>query len=241
MGKIKKVFVEAKRKINSFVLSGDKFLCPLCNKSFKKFLPYGANPIRQNVCCPCCGSLERHRLLWLVLQSMWNEDKLSSSGNLLHVAPEPVFQDKFIKMFDYISIDLDGSNAMKAMDITDLKFKDEEFDVVICNHVLEHVINDKKAISEMYRVMKYGAWGSIQVPMKGSITDEDFTVTDPAEREKRYGQCDHVRQYGSDYVDRLKEAGFKVLVIDNNDFLGNEELNRIRVPIDEVVVLVIKE
>ena len=240
MRKFKSYLINAKRKLNSVLLTGDKYLCPLCDKSFRRFLSYGANPSRENVCCPYCGSLERHRLLWVILQKMWESNELNSSGNLLHVAPEPVFQKKFTNMFDYISIDLDGANAMMAMDITSLDFDDEKFDVVICNHVLEHVPDDMAALSELYRVMKPGSWGSIQVPIKGSVTDEDLSVVDPREREIRYGQSDHVRQYGSDFVARLERVGFKVIEIDNNDFLSEDELKKIGVAPDEYVVLVKK-
>lgn len=89
---------------------------------------------------------------------------------MLHIAPEPSLSEKFMKQYDYISVDLDGSNAMMPMDITELTFPDEHFDVIICHHVLEHIPDDRKAISELYRVLKSGGWASIQVPMKGDIT-----------------------------------------------------------------------
>lgn len=240
MSSLKSNIIKVKRALSSFILRGDKYYCPLCNGSFRKFMRYGAMNIRENACCPGCGSLERHRLLWLILKKMWDKNQLSSAGKLLHVAPEQVFYDKLSKMFDYISIDLDGNNAMMAMDITSLKFPDEEFDVIICNHVLEHVPDDNKALSELYRVMRYGGWGSIQVPMKGDVTDEDLTVVDPGERERRYGQNDHVRQYGLDYIERLKKAGFKTEVINNYQFLTENDLNKISVSTDEMVILVRK-
>jgi ubiquinone/menaquinone biosynthesis C-methylase UbiE len=126
------------------------------------------------------------------------------------------------------------------MNVSELTFPSETFDVVICNHVLEHVPDDRKALSELYRVLKKGGWGSIQVPMKDEITFEDLAITDPRERDRLFGQDDHVRQYGLDYLDRLREAGFEVLVFKKSEIESPEELERLSVSIENEVVLVLK-
>jgi ubiquinone/menaquinone biosynthesis C-methylase UbiE len=156
------------------------------------------------------------------------------------VAPEPSLAPKFRHAFDYLSVDLDGNNAMMAMNITALTFPSEFFEAVVCNHVLEHVPDDRKALSELYRVLKKGGWGSIQVPMRGESTFEDPSVTDPLERDRLFGQDDHVRQYGRDYLCRLQEAGFNVLVLEKAEIASPEELERLSVAIENSVVLVLK-
>ncbi len=130
-----------------------------------------------------------------------------------------------------------GSQAMIAMDITALNFADESFDVVICNHVLEHVPDDARAMSELFRVLKSGGWGSIQVPMAGDVTQEDLSITNPEERRRRYGQDDHVRQYGRDFLDRMKHAGFEVTEYRKEEWFGQDELARLSVDCEDSVVL----
>lgn len=155
----------------------------------------------------------------------------------MHVAPETCLADKFKKEYDYLSIDLDGEKAMMAMDITALTFEDESFNAIVCNHVLEHIPDDRKAMKELFRVLKPGGWASIQVPIKGDVTQEDLSVTDPKERLRLYGQEDHVRYYGRDFADRLKAAGFEVLLIPKSDLLKPDELDRISVDLENEVIL----
>ena len=158
---------------------------------------------------------------------------------MLHVAPEPVLAKKFEQRFgEYVSIDLDGKRAMKAMDVTALSFADQYFDAIVCNHVLEHVPDDRTAIAELYRGIQTGGWGSIQVPMKGDVTHEDPSVTDPQERYRLYGQDDHVRQYGSDFIERLRGAGFEVLILPKQELLDPENLGRLSVACEDEVVFV---
>ena len=189
---------------------GNKFTDPIDGKSYRKFLPYGYGKQRENALSPGTLSLERHRQMWLYLQN--ETDFFTKNYKVLHIAPEQEFLRKFKKMknLDYTSADLFSPIVDVKADILDLPFEDESFDVIFCNHVLEHIIDDKKAMSELYRVMKKGGWGILQVPMKNSLekTYEDFTITDPKERQKHFGQYDHVRWYGMDYFDRLKSVGF---------------------------------
>ena len=224
------------KKVCILPLRGNRFYCPVCERGFRKFYKFGINP-RPNARCPGCGSLERHRLLWVALCHLQDKGVIQRGGRLLHIAPEPCLAEKFKQKYDYLSIDLDGKKAMMAMDITAMTFKDKAFDIIVCNHVLEHIPDDKKAIKEIYRVLKSGGWASIQVPIKGDITREDLSITDPKERIRLYGQEDHVRYYGRDFVERLKEVSFEVMLMQKDDLLKSDKLKRISVDFEKEVIL----
>jgi len=188
--------------------------CPICKWVGKKFrdLDCGYGHIYNNAECPKCKSQPRHRILYLYLKKHIRKDK---KIKLLHFAPfslKKLFTS--YKNIEYLSVDIDPKKAMKKEDITKLSFKDNSFDIIICIHVLEHIKDDKKAMKELYRVLKKGGFAIIDVPLDYSKkeTDEDFSVTDPIERTKRFLQHDHVRLYGRDFKDKLKKAGFKVKV-----------------------------
>lgn len=187
--------------------------CPCCNGNFPSFIAGGPN-LRPNACCPGCGSLERHRLLCLYLKTRTNffTEKLK----VLHVAPEKILQDIFkgLPNLDYVSADIASPLAMMKMDITDIPLDDDTFDVIICSHVLEHIPDDRKAMRELHRVLKRDGWAILQVPidLNRAETYEDPTITDPAERQRLFGQDDHVRWYGIDYAQRLTNEGFAVTV-----------------------------
>jgi SAM-dependent methyltransferase len=138
--------------------------CPICNEKAPQFLPFGVVK-RNNALCPKCHSLERHRLLWLYLKSRTNI--LSRKLSILHFAPENCLKNTFKTMnsVEYISADLFDKNASLKMDVTDIKFPDNSFDLIICNHVLEHVENDKKAITELFRVLKPSGIAVLLVPV----------------------------------------------------------------------------
>jgi len=148
---------------------------------------------------------------------------------MLHVAPERCLERQLRKSFDSLSVDLEPNRAMVLMDIRGMHFLDASFEAIVCNHVLEHIPEDRKAIAELYRVLKPEGWASIQVPIEGEITQEDLTVTQPEERERLYGQADHVRQYGSDFKFRLEEAGFSVSVFPKEEITSPIMLDRISV------------
>lgn len=200
------------RPLIAFILKGNKFTDPIDNKSFKTFLPYGYGNQRNNVLSPSTLSLERHRLLWLYLKD--KTDFFISQKKVLHIAPEQCFLNRFkkLKNLDYITADLYSPIADVKADICNLPFKNNEFDVIFCNHVLEHIENDNKAMSELYRVLKPNGFGIFQIPqdLTREKTYEDFTITSPKERAKHFGQYDHVRIYGKDYFNKLRSAGFKV-------------------------------
>lgn len=220
---------------------GNNFYCPICKASYIRFLPYGA-PLRENARCPVCGALERHRLLWESLghPKVTGQIQSSNGGRLLHVAPETCIAKLLSKNYQYVSVDMWASGVDVHSDITAFCFPDECFDAIICNHVLEHVPADRKALSELYRVLKQGGWASIQVPMMKGKTYEDLSVVDPDERVRLFGQSDHVRQYGDDFRDRLREAGFDVLEFKKEDFLDHQALERLSVDCEESVILVRK-
>ena len=206
------------RPIISWYLRGDKFTDPIDGKSFRKFLPYGYGKQRENALSPSTLSLERHRLMWLFLKDNTNFFTATKKFKVLHIAPEQCFLDIFRKQqnLNYITSDLESPIADVKADICDLPFKENEFDVVFCNHVLEHISNDTKAIQELYRVLKPGGFGIFQIPqdLSKAITFEDSTITDSKERAKLFGQYDHLRVYGRDYFNKLRSIGFKVDEVD---------------------------
>ena len=206
------------RPVISWYLRGDKFTDPIDGRSFRKFLPYGYGKQRENALSPSTLSLERHRLMWLFLKDNTNFFTAAKKLKVLHIAPEQCFLDIFRKQqnLNYITSDLESPIADVKADICDLPFKENEFDVVFCNHVLEHISNDTKAIQELYRVLKPGGFGIFQIPqdLSKAITFEDNTITDRKERAKLFGQYDHVRVYGRDYFDKLRSIGFKVDEVD---------------------------
>lgn len=205
---------------------GFKYKCPLCNSYLRKFLPVGIKlPVlkeknvvgggyRQTGLCPVCGSYDRERLVYLYLLN--KTDIFKKPHKLLYIAPETKLRDILENQasVNCLTADLYSNNAMVQMNITDIQFPDNSFDAIICNHVLEHIIDDYKAMSELYRTLKSGGWAILQVPLSLSLitTYEDFSITTTSGREKAFGQMDHVRIYAKDYKDRLEKVGFNVNV-----------------------------
>jgi SAM-dependent methyltransferase len=206
------------RPLISWYLRGNKFTDPIDGRSFRKFLPYGYGKQRENALSPSTLSLERHRLMWLFLRDNTTFFTATKKLKVLHIAPEQCFLDIFRKQqnLNYITSDLESPIADVKADICDLPFKENEFDIIFCNHVLEHISNDTKAMQELYRVLKPGGFGIFQIPqdLSKAITFEDNTITDRKERAKLFGQYDHVRVYGRDYFDKLRSIGFKVDEVD---------------------------
>ena len=197
------------------IFRGKKYTDPIDDSNYSKFLSYGYKTVRKNALCPGTLSLERHRLLWLYLDRETNF--LSSNLKVLHVAPEQVFYKKFkkLKNWEYFTFDLNSPIADIKGDLTSTNFKNESFDLIICNHVLEHIEDDKSALDEMYRILKYNGISILQVPInvKRENTFEDLSIKSKIQREKYFGQYDHVREYGLDFKDRVEQAGFKVEMI----------------------------
>lgn len=210
------------RKMHSIVYRGNQVQCNVCQSKFAKFMAYGAIK-RPNAQCPNCKSLERHRMLWLFLNE---KGLLNKKTKLLHVSPEQVFFERFSKMpnIGYFPVDkfepgYKYPTGTQNIDITNLPYKDADFDAIICIHVLEHIPDDRKAMRELSRVLKPDGWAIILVPMDKHLmkTFEDASVTSPSERLRLFGQSDHLRLYGLDYKERLETSGFLVEVEDIYD------------------------
>lgn len=217
-------------KIAPLLYYGNQYEDPITGKTYRKFLPYGygGRAKRKNVLCPGSLSLERHRLLWLYLKN--KTDFFSAPHNMLHIAPEQCFYKLFkgMKNLKYTTGDYNSPIADIHFDLHHAPFEDNTYDVIFCNHVLEHVDDADQCMRELYRIMKTGGWGIFQVPLDTtrSATYEDKSITDPNEREIHFWQKDHVRLFGLDYKDKLAAAGFKVTVDDFVNTLGEKLVDR---------------
>ena len=220
---------------------GNKVECPVCEKSFSKFLSYGSNVAhRENVLCPYDLTLERHRLMWLYLTrktDFFSEEPFK----VLHIAPEQCFLPHFKKQknLDYTTADLVSPIADIHFDLHDIPLEDNQYDVVFCNHVMEHVDDPIRCMSELNRVMKPGGWAIMQVPQDMSRTEtyEDKSITSPEEREKHFWQKDHVRLFGKDYPSYLEKAGFKVDEFDLNTEFDATEVVKFRLMQKEILYI----
>jgi len=215
------------QKFLGFYYQGNLFFCPFCNNNFRKLLPGGFNfPVlkekkiigggyRENLICPRCYSKDRDRLIYLFLRNKTTIFK--EKQKVFHVAPEGCLRTMltslpYIKYMAGVKY-LEGyyyDRRTNLVDITCLPYEDDSFDAIICSHVLEHIHDDKKALHELYRVLKPGGFAILQVPISKSleVTFEDPTVTSAEERERLFGQFDHVRIYGQDYEKKVENAGF---------------------------------
>lgn len=226
-------------RVLGFFYGGKGVQCPVCEKEFKKFLPYGrGTSARENALCPHCQTLERHRLIWLYLKEKTNF--FSEKLRVLHIAPESCFIKPFSKQknLTYTTADLESPLAEVKMDIQKMPFADNSFDVVLCNHVLEHIPDDIQALKEIYRVLSPKGWAILQVPffdLDLQKTFQDDTITSPQDRFKAYGQEDHVRMYGQDYPQRIASVGFSV---EENNFvkeIPQEQTQKYALPIHEIL------
>ena len=253
------------RPVLAFALKGTTFTDPIDGKSFKMFLPYGYGTQRNNVLSPSTLSLERHRLLWLYLNektdffkaehvsdsSVTNTKRIklrkaetNSALKVLHFAPEQAFYKLFRnqKNLDYTTTDLFSPLADVKADICNLPFEDNQYDVILCNHVLEHIPDDTKAMQELYRVLKPGGMAILQIPqdLSRATTFADDTITDQKERAKIFGQYDHVRIYGRDYFDKLRSIGFKVIEEDYTNKIAPELVEKYCLAKGEIIPVCFK-
>ena len=203
--------------------AGSDVECRICERTFSRWL---GDTKAGN--CPYCGSAPRHRLLDISFAQEWSFR--TPRVEVLHFAPEWGVERMFRanpRVGRYVTADLYAPGVDVRCDITALDFPDQSFDVVICSHVLEHVREDRRAISELHRVLRPGGIAFIQVPyVRDQHTDEDPRVIDPKEREIRFGQFDHLRMYGSDLIERLREPGFQVDELRPVFGLTDEEVER---------------
>ena len=217
-------------KINLIKYHGNNYQCPICNFNVKEFLPIGFDlevikekeiigAGRRNAKCPKCFSSDRERLIFLYLNKVFKKVDNYSDLKILHIAPEKRLMVYLsgLNFKEYVCGDLfaegyNYSSLVQKLDVTNISYKDNYFDFIICNHVLEHIDDDTKAMQEIYRVLSRNGKAIMQVPISFKIdrTIEDSEITSPKQREITFGQHDHVRIYGKDYVDRLESCGFSV-------------------------------
>jgi predicted SAM-dependent methyltransferase len=209
------------------ILAGNKVECPICGIKLRKFKKQ--RPSLKGHYCPKCFSLERHRLIGLFLRD--RTDFFNGvNKTVLHVAPAPCFKRRFsrIPALKYVISDLGSEKQQEHIDITDVRFPDYSIDVILCNHVLEHISDDRKAMRELLRVLKGDGWAILNVPadITRESTYENPSITAQHDRLVHFGQEDHVRIYGRDYPQRLKDAGFIVKEVDYIRELGKEAEDR---------------
>jgi SAM-dependent methyltransferase len=232
-------------KMLAWFYRGNQVECPICESHFRQFLPYGRGAsARSNALCPNCLALERHRLMWLYLKE--KTEFFRTPHKVLHIAPEACFIKRFEAMsnLDYITADIESPLAKVKMDIHAIPFPDNTFDVVFCNHVLEHVRDDIQALSEIRRVLKPEGWAILQVPFFSTdlvATLEDASITSPADRLKHYGQEDHVRMYGNDYPQRITQSGLAVIEEKYVQEIPPQQLEKYALPKGEIIYIGKKE
>nr|WP_322625732.1 methyltransferase domain-containing protein [uncultured Flavobacterium sp.] len=231
------------RPVLALALKGSNFTDPIDGRSFRSFLPYGYGHQRNNVLSPSTLSLERHRLLWLYLKN--ETDFFTAPHKVLHFAPEQAFYKLFrgMKNLDYTTTDLYSPLADVKADICNLPFEDNAYDVILCNHVLEHIPDDTKAMQELYRVLKPGGMAILQIPqdLSRDVTFEDNSITDPKERARIFGQYDHVRVYGRDYFKKLRSIGFRVVEEDYTKTLAPQDVERYCLAKGEIIPVCFKD
>ena len=218
-----KILLSLPEKLKKTLFYGKSCYCSVCHSNIRRYQSFGHIP---KSWCPVCASMKWQRLGWMFLEKRTNLFD-GMPKKMLHIAPEVSFEPRLKRVanLDYLTGDLFDPNVMVKMDVTDIPFNDNSFDIIFCSHVMEHIPNDRTALKEFFRVLNFGGWAVFMVPIRmHKLTDEDLKVTNPKEREKRFGQQDHVRFYGRDFKDRLQEAGFDVTPIEATDLVEADKL-----------------
>ena len=232
--------------------AGANVECVICGSKYKVFETWNLGATFENNTCFNCKSHKRHRLQWKYLHDKMDIITTKEKKVVLHFAPEEYFFKLFVnnKNLDYIPCDLNvnkfnksyKTNIVKKIDITKIPLDNNSVDFILCNHILEHIPDDKIAISELYRVMKKGGCAILQVPIDYNLekTYEDPSIVSFEEREKAFGQFDHVRLYGRDYPQRLKNFDWEVVVDDYVKQFSQEEIFKYGFDENELIYLCIK-
>jgi SAM-dependent methyltransferase len=227
--------MSVRRLIRLRKYKGNNRHCSICNSNLKEFLPVNFNNpdknspfiTRENAKCPVCGSVERYRSIYLYLKNKTNIFE-PPRKKVLHTAPELILTEKLAtnKYIDYISSDIDPkkTSAMVRIDLTNINISNNIFDVIISSHVLEHIVDDKKALTEIYRILKPGGRALIIVPIIAEKTFIAPNLKDEKDRIRFYGKEDHVRGYGLDFKELLEDTGFKVKVENYSKDLSDAEI-----------------
>ncbi len=221
------------------ILRGKRYEDPIDGFTYRKLLPYGRLTRRENAFAPKSLSLERHRLIWLYLQHVGalRQPRL----RVLHMAPEWCLQKQLqrVEGLQYTSADLESPWAEVHCDIQALPFQDNSFDWILCNHVLEHIPNDRLAMRELHRVLAPGGSAMLLVPldMAREQTLEDESINTDTLREKYYGQRDHLRMYGQDYPTRLQDSGFTVEWLECETWLTHNARDRYALGDENILII----
>ncbi|KFN01172.1 glycosyltransferase [Bacillus clarus] len=246
-----------KKKLNKLVthIFSDYFCsCPYCNRTFDNFSPWPAHYDfpkykfemwnKDTGICPICNSMDRERLYRTYIETETN--LLSENHKILHIAPEARLRE-WLNQFtnlSYVCGDLiPKDQLMEEVDVTNIVYENEAFDVIICSHVLEHVPEDEKAMKELYRVLKPGGWGIIQVPIVMHINSiiEGPSIVTPQMRKLVFGQEDHVRIYNqAGFIQRLKNAGFYVELYNIAEKYGIEQARKLGLSETDMLYIVRK-
>lgn len=238
--------------MHDFQLHGNKY-CITCENNLGEFLPAGIEAdifkyhhiigggYRENCICPHCGSGDRERWLYYVLKNKLDIFKMS--GRILHFAPEKMIHN-YIKQnqnVDYYTCDIVPGRAMHIVDITNIQFKENSFDYIISNHVMEHIVDEKKAISEIKRVLKSNGKWIFSFPICTDMkTYENVLINSPEDRLKEYGQEDHVRLYGFDYKERFENYGFKLEIFTPEKEMSEKDILKYGFIKDDVIIIATK-
>jgi predicted SAM-dependent methyltransferase len=224
------------RRLFALPYKGDGVYCPICAMEFRKFIPLNPNKVKTNYLCPQCGSAQRQRLLYLYLSAKCLI--LTEPINLLHFSPRPCLINKLkqIPGLTYVTSDPTAKNMDRNHDLTDIDEGDNSYDLIVCYHILEHIIEDRKAMQEIFRILKPSGTALFQVPFWDKETYEDSALTSPEQRLKAFGQKDHVRIYGyQDFINRLSNAGFQVTPVTYAKQLGPKICTKYGLDEEEVI------
>jgi SAM-dependent methyltransferase len=224
------------RSLFAFCYKGSGVTCPICERDFKRFIPLNPDKEHTNHICPRCGSAQRQRLLWLYLTAECRI--LSDSIYFLHFSPRPCLVNKLktVPGLTYITSDPHEKSMDRQFDLTNVKDESEIFDLIVCYHILEHIPDDRKAMQEVYRLLKPAGIALFQVPYWEDDTYEDPDIQTPDDRRKAFGQQDHVRVYGfQDFINRLSQTGFQVIPVKYGEKLGTQTCNKYVLDEKEVI------